>query len=442
MKQKNLVAVLLAGGEGKRIWPITTGKSVIRLFGKTIIEHILQSLRMAGITHSIIVTNPEDALVVRSLGIPGMTLEIVLQGHPAGMADALLAAKDVIGSSPCLIMSAVDFVDDVLYEGLLKEIDDHDALVVGKRVSAYFPCGYLTIKNDRLVHIVEKPPVGQEPSDLVNLVFHYFPDPAEFMSTILSTRSTNDDVYEKALSSYATNHMVRVVAYNGPWQTIKYPWHVLNAMHMLLSRIEAYKGKDVVIKENVIIEGPVYIEDGVKIFENTKIVGPCYIGKNTIIGNNNIIRQSHIGSDCVTGFNTDITRSYIGDQCWFHSNYVGDSVLEGNISMGSGAVLANLRLDDGEISSIVNGKKTLTGRKKLGAMIGRGVRIGVNASIMPGVKIGRDSFIGSGVVLDRDLPEDSFCMVKPGLTITKNLKVAPASPAGGPVSRDAFKKKI
>jgi bifunctional UDP-N-acetylglucosamine pyrophosphorylase/glucosamine-1-phosphate N-acetyltransferase len=435
MKQKNLVAVLLAGGEGKRIWPITTGKSVIRLFGKTIIEHILESLRIAGVTNAIIVTNPEDALVVHSLEIPGMTLEIVLQGHPAGMADALLAAKDVIGSSPCLIMSAVDVVDDVLYEGLLKEMDDHDALVVGKRVPAHFPGGYLTVKNDRLVDIVEKPPVGQEPSDLVNLVFHYFPDPTEFFKIIVSTRSTNDDVYEKALSSYAAHHTVRVVAYNGPWQTIKYPWHVLNAMHMLLERIEAYKGKDVVIKEDVIIEGPVYIEDGVKIFENTKIVGPCYIGKNTIIGNNCIIRGSHIGADSVVGFNSDITRSYIGDNCWFHSNYVGDSVLEEHISMGSGAVLANLRLDDGEIFSVIQGKKNPTDRNKLGAMIGKGVRIGVNASIMPGVKIGRGSFIGSGVVLDRDLPEDSFCMPKPGLTITKNLKVAP-------VSRDAFKKKI
>ena len=41
----------------------------------------------------------------------------------------------------------------------------------------------------------------------------------------------------------------------------------------------------------------------------------------------------------MTGFNTDITRSYIGDNCWFHSNYIGDSVLEGNVSMGSGAAI-------------------------------------------------------------------------------------------------------
>jgi UDP-N-acetylglucosamine diphosphorylase / glucose-1-phosphate thymidylyltransferase / UDP-N-acetylgalactosamine diphosphorylase / glucosamine-1-phosphate N-acetyltransferase / galactosamine-1-phosphate N-acetyltransferase len=435
MKQKNLVALLLAGGVGKRFWPITAGKSVFRFFGRTVIEHSLESLRIAGVTSAIIVTNPEDANVVRSLEIPGMSLEIVVQERPVGMADGVLAAKNVIGHRSCLIMNAADVVDDALYEGLLKEIDDQDALVVGKRVSSHFSGGYLTVKNDRLINITEKPEAGREPSDLVNVVFHYFPDPAEFIRTILVTQSTNDDIYEKALSSYAANHTVRVVAYTGPWQPIKYPWHILDVMDLFMGSIESHKGKNVVIKDNVVIEGQVYIEDNVKIFENTKIVGRCYIGRNTVIGNNCILRKSHIGTDCVVGFNCDVTRSYIGDSCWLHSNYIGDSVLEGNISMGSGATLANLRLDDGEISSVVSAKKISTGRNKLGAMIGHGVRIGVNASIMPGVKIGKNSFIGSGVVLDRDLSENSFCIAKPGFTITKNIKNAPSS-------RESFKKKI
>lgn len=427
MKQKNLVALLLAGGVGKRLWPIKTGKSVFPFFGGTVIEHTLESLASAGVTQAVIVTNPQDVHVIRGINVPGMSLDIVVQENAAGMADAVLAAKDAVGRRPCLILNPGDVVDDVLYEGLIKEMNDHDALVVGKRVAAHFPGGYLTVVNDRLVHIVEKPAAGQEPSDLVNLVFHYFPDPTDFFTTLASTQSKNDDVYEKALESYAALHTVRVIAYTGPWRPIKYPWHVLGVMDMLLGALESYKGKNVEIKKNVIIEGPVYIEDGVKIFENSKILGPCYIGKNTIIGNNCMIRASHIGANCVIGFNCDVTRSYVGNNCWLHSNYVGDSVLEGNISMGAGAALANLRLDDAEIKE--------TGRTKLGAMIASGVRIGVNASIMPGVKIGKNSFIGSGVVLDRDIPDDSFCAAKPGYTITKNRKTAPPS-------REAFKKKI
>jgi bifunctional UDP-N-acetylglucosamine pyrophosphorylase/glucosamine-1-phosphate N-acetyltransferase len=194
--------------------------------------------------------------------------------------------------------------------------------------------------------------------------------------------------------------------------------------------------KSVVIKDHVTIEGPVLIEEGVKIFEGSKIVGPVYIGKHTIVGNNNIIRSSMIGSDCVTGFNTDITRSYIGNNCWFHSNYVGDSILGDDISLGSGAVFANLRLDDGEISSIVKKEKISTGKNKLGAMIGSHVRIGVNASIMPGIKIGSGSFIGSGVILDKDIEDKQFCVGTPSSYTVKANTAVPAA------SREAFRKGL
>ena len=426
MKQNNLVAVILAGGIGVRFWPMTTYKPMVRFFDKTMLEHTLESVRLSGIETVVVVTNPQDASFVSSLQIPGMSISVVIQEKALGMADAVLCAAGAVGSHPCLIMNAGDIVDDALYTGLLKQIDGKSALIVGKKVSSYFPGGYLQIKNSMLDRIVEKPGAGNEPSDFINLVYHYFPEPSEFFNMLRLTKSAADDVYEKALSLYAATHPVRVVAYTGQWNSLKYPWDVLTMLKILLLRLVTHKEKHVVIKNNVIIEGPVFIEDGVTIFEHTKIVGPCYIGKNTIIGNNCIIRSSHIGADCVVGFNSDITRSYIGDYCWFHSNYVGDSVLEGNISMGSGAVLANLRLDDGEV---------ILGRNKLGAMIGKGVRIGVNASIMPGVKIGHDSFIGSGVVLDKDLPDTSFCVAKAGYTITKNKTIAPTS-------RESFKKKI
>ncbi len=228
-----------------------------------------------------------------------------------------------------------------------------------------------------------------------------------------------------------------MMPYKGDFASLKYPWHVLDVLDFLLKRIGEYRGKHVEVKSNVTIEGPVYIEDNVTICENTKIVGPCYIGKNTIIGNNNIIRASHIGADCITGFNTDITRSYVGDACWFHTNYIGDSVLEGNISMGSGGVLANLRLDEKDIYSMVKGERVNTRRNKLGAMIGKNVRIGVNTSIMPGVKIGSGSFIGSGIVLDKDVSENSFCTLR-----DENYVVTSNATSMNEETREEFKKRL
>jgi acetyltransferase-like isoleucine patch superfamily enzyme len=68
-------------------------------------------------------------------------------------------------------------------------------------------------------------------------------------------------------------------------------------------------------------------------------------------------------------------------------------------------------------------------------MIGRGVRIGVNVSIMPGIKIGSGSFVGAGVVLGEDLPDGKYCRITPTVQISDNTK-QPGT------SRDEFKKKL
>ena len=86
---------------------------------------------------------------------------------------------------------------------------------------------------------------------------------------------------------------------------------------------------------------------------------------------------------------------------------------------------------------MVKEKKMTTGRVKLGAMIGKDVRIGINVSIMPGIKIGTHSFIGSGIILDKDIPNDSFCIAQASsFEVKKNIKTLDAT------SREQFKKAL
>ncbi len=434
---KDIVVVVLAGGVGKRFWPISTYKSIFPFFNKPLLQHNLEMLGASGFRHVIIVANSGDRDQIMQIKIPNMSITVVVQPDAQGMGDALLTTKKLVEKRPLLVMNAEDVVDQHLYDNLAKHTKEEKVFVVGKKVADYLDVGYLKLDGERLMEIVEKPGKGNEPSNLVNLVFDYFPDPSIFFDALVTTKSEKDDVYERALSKIFAQTNARVIDYDGFWQPFKYPWHVLDVMEYFLNnKCTAHRGKNVEIKSNVVIEGAVYIEDNVRIFENTKIVGPCYIGKDTIIGNNNIIRHSHIGNGCVTGFNTDITRSYIGDACWFHSNYIGDSVLEGNVSMGSGSVLANLRLDEGDIFSIMKGDRMNTKRNKLGVIIGRDVRIGVNTSIMPGIKIGAHSFVGAGIVVDKDIPGDSFCMAQSVYTVTPNNRTLSSK------GRDEFKKRL
>ncbi len=421
--KKTITLVILAAGEGKRFWPFVTDKNLFPFLDKSLFDYAMPKDFPEEISECVIVTSNHnrDFFVNRTFPVP---VTVVVQERANGMAGAVLAAKKEISGKSIMIMIADDLADSGLMSAQLSlaKPDVFGVLTVWKPKS-YYPGGYVVFREDRPIGIREKPGEGKTPSDYVYFGGQFMRDADALIRALESIKQDTDDVYEQALTSLMKEYRFAVYPYEERFVSLKYPWHVLDIMdHVLASQLKAGRGKQVDIHNNVSIEGTVYLGNNVKIMENTKIVGPVYIGDGTIIGNNNIIRNSYIGPQCVTGFNTDITRSYIGDHCWFHSNYIGDSVLEGNISMGSGSVLANLRLDEGEISSVVSGSRLSTHRNKLGAMIARDVRIGVNVSIMPGVKIGSNSMIGAGVVLDSDIPEGSFCVAKSGFTVMKNTK--------------------
>lgn len=435
--KKDLIAVVLAGGMGNRFWPFSTDKILFPFLGKPVVEYSVQSVLPSEVTKVVVITNEQNNTFMSHVHFPVPTVTVI-QRNPRGMADAILSAASELQNSALLIVNGDDVTDPELLAKIVKKGEETGVfgVIPGFRPDGYFPGGYLILEDDKVKGIVEKPPVGSEPSEYVGMLGHYISDSMELLDELHGTASELDDVYEKAITTLMNRHTFLLLKHEGQFASLKYPWHVLDVMDVLLARIKLHKGKNVEIKSNVTIEGEVYIDDDVRIFENTKIVGPCYIGKGAIIGNNVMIRSSHIGASCVVGFNSDIARSYIGDHCWFHSNYIGDSVLEKNVSMGGGAAIANLRLDDGVVHSRIKDERISTGKNKVGALIGKNVRIGINASIMPGVKIGKNSFVGSGVILDKDLPEESFCIVKSNYTVLRNRTSVESQ------SREEFKKEI
>lgn len=440
MKQ-HLDVILLAGGESVRFWPFFH-KNLSSFLGKPLLVWHLDQFVRLGLTNIVIVGNKESIESLRSVPVPKkLTVTYAVQKEK-GQGYAAMAARDVLelDDRGLLILNASDIYDDDLLMEICRAYeDDSSAMYQGAvRTTSYFPGGYFKL-NDKgtIVSIVEKPKPGTEPSDLLRIVADIIPEKKPFFQKLEKYGKHPVNGYEGAINKCIEEGIIcNPVITTGEWLYLKYPWHMLSVMDACLRTIEGKTiASSVHIAKNVVIEGPVIIEDDVRIFEGTKIVGPCFIGRGTIIGNNNMIRGSHIGSGCVTGFNTDITRSYIGDECWFHSNFIGDSVIGKSVSMGSGTVLANLRLDESPIFSKVKQEKVLTGRTKLGACIGDGVRIGVNASIMPGVKIGKGAFIGAGVIVGEDVPEATYCRMSPTVIMGKNTKTAPAS-------RDAFRKKL
>lgn len=422
--------IILAGGEGKRMWPIQKDKCLIPFLGKPLLYHnlkqIKETLRQTIYDRGmfVLVVSPEikeaASKIAQSLDL---NFQIAVQEKPRGMADAILSAGEYI-EGEVLVVNAEDILEPEIYQGI-GEIKG-EAGVVGLQVKKYFPGGYLRVEGVRVKGIVEKPGEGNEPSDLVKLVMDYFKDGKKLVSYLEKASTGKDDQYEIALAQMIADGMdVWFSQYNGAWIPLKYPWHILDITAYFLSKVEQQISPGAKVSDKAIIEGNVVIEDGVRVFEGAVIKGPCYIGKNCIIGNNSMVRESNLEEGSVTGFNSDITRSYIGANSWFHTNYIGDCVLEGDFGAGGGAMLANLRLDNKTIR--VGPDRLETNRDKLGLLAGTGVRMGANASIMPGVRIGANSLVGPGVVLKKDLLENKKIAVKEETYEVSDYKTIPTS---------------
>ena len=420
---KNLITLVLAGGDSSRLWPLSD-KHFIKFFDKPLIYQTLLQLVKFGFSQIVIVTNKDnkESFVRISREWKNVSWEFVEQTDQRGMAGAVISAKKYIDQKPVLIIGPTDIHENILYSDFANLVKiGSEAILAGTTLNQYFPGGYLTVKDNYVIDLVEKPEPSKRPSNIVNFVFDYFKDVNLLIDEIEQIKTTKDNIYEQAIAGLIKKGVkFRFLPYKGYWGYLKYPWHILSLMEYYLGKITERKIKNVQIDRSSNISGNVFIEEGARVMENAKIVGPSYIGSGTIIGTNCLIRESMIGNDCVIGFGSEITRSYIGNNSWLHRNFVGDSVLDENVSMGAGAVTANLKLNEQHVNTFINGKKTGSGRNRLGAIIGSNVRIGINASIMPGTKIGKNSHVGAGVVLDADLPDDKFCTLSSSYKIVEN----------------------
>lgn len=430
-----MILVLLAGGISKRMQPIKQDKLLLKFLGKPLFTHILENIPLENFEKVIVCCNENnrDDLEAEIHNF-ATNFEMVIQKNALGMADAILSAKEFI-EGEVLISNADDLLDEMIYSDILAkaELGKADVILPGLKVNKYFPGGYLKLDGSKITGLVEKPGEGNEPSSFVKLVVDYFKDGKQLIKYLEKVKTEKDDVYEVALDQMIKDGLsVEIKEYSGIWYALKYPWHVLELTEYYLNKITRSEIDDTAaISETAVIEGKVIIEKDVKIFDNAKIKGPCYLGEGVIVGDNALVRDSIINEKSVIGFSTEVARSYIGPNCWFHTNYLGDSILDENVSFGSGAVTANLRIDNNPV--LVGKDKIDSKRLKLGLIAGRGARIGVNASTMPGVKVGSNSLVGPGIVLREDLEDNKKLLVRQDLELSDNTP---------PATYDSFRDKL
>ncbi len=386
--------VLLAAGEGKRMFPLTSTrpKVMIPIANKPILEWNILHAKEAGIREFVIVVSYE-AEKVRSYFTDGsdwdVSISYVNQAEPQGTGHAVGVVEPFVDDFLVFCGDTVFGTKDIAQ---LLKCENSLGIFTVEDSKQY---GVVETNDEYVTHIHEK--MDHPLSKIINTGgYHFSHDIFEYIRQLkLSIRREYE--LTDAINHMVRDHPIRTVNIT-QWFDVCYPWDLFSAQKHLLDAMVPSQASP--IEEQVIMKGPVTIGASTTVRSGSYIEGPVSIGRNCSIGPNCYIRPyTSIGNGCHIGNACEVKNSLIMDNSKIpHQSYVGDSVIGEGCNLGAGTKIANLRLDKQPITVVHRGTSIKTGRKKLGVIMGDHVETGINAMINTGSIIGDSVFIGPGAL--------------------------------------------
>jgi UDP-N-acetylglucosamine diphosphorylase/glucosamine-1-phosphate N-acetyltransferase len=415
-----LKAVILAAGEGIRLRPLTLTrpKHLIAIGGRPILGHILDSLKTAQLNEALIIVYYMADKLQQFFGdgsTLGMALKYSLQEGVQGTADAASLAKSYVNEDFLLIYGDLVVTPDVIKKVIsFHEREKPTVTMAAAPVEHPEHYGLVKLKDHHVTDIVEKPSPEAAPTNLANAgIYVLSPEIFEKIEqTPLSKRKEQEITDSLRLLIQEKKSVLAVRIPREEWLDIGRPWDLLEANRRILNMLESTVNGE--IEEGAHLIGPIAVAKGARVRSGAYIEGPVFIDRNSDIGPNCYIRpHTSIGKNVRIGNGCEIKNSIIMNKTHIgHLSYVGDSVIGEDCNLGAGTTVANFRLDSKTVRMMVKNKVVDSERRKLGVILGDCVKTGINTLFMPGVKVGHNSRIGPNLVISRDVPSDTFLLLK------------------------------
>lgn len=173
--------IILAGGSGSRLYPITRGvsKQLLPVYDKPMIYYPLSTLMLAGIRDVLVITTPEDnASFQRLLGDGrdfGIHISYAIQASPDGLAQAFIIAEDFIGSdSVCLVLGDNIFYGQSFSQTLRNAAGrEHGATIFGYQVKDPQRFGVVEFDASMKAVSIEEKPINPKSNYAVTGLYFY-----------------------------------------------------------------------------------------------------------------------------------------------------------------------------------------------------------------------------------------------------------------------------
>lgn len=404
-------AVVLAGGEGSRLQPLTANrpKPLLPAGGRPILEHVLDGLIANGIDEIHLVIGYRGDRVRNRFGPTYRNVDLVYhrQAKQLGSGHALLQVAGAV-TEPFIVVNGDQLVEPGLVGDVAGAHRNAESMATLGVVRSEAATRYGAVEldgDDEVVDLNERP--GDGDYELLNAGVYAFE--AEFLETLAdSPRIDGSLALPTVVARIAETPEASVqgVRTKGFWTDATYPWDLLDASQQLMSRgwirigpndgERGPAGADDVsaddesgrpggepagrwiadsarIHPTATLRAPVAVDDDAVVGPGV-VVGPnTVVGRNATLEANAVVRSSVIDEDTRVGANTTLTNCVTGQQA----------------RIGAGVTVSGGTAD-------VRVGTTIHPDRRLGAVIADRAAVGSGATIRPGVLIGPNVTVDDG----------------------------------------------